>query len=444
MWDTCLKELETSVSRANFNTWFRNTFVVKEEGGVIFLAVPNSFVKDWLSNKFHKLILKTFMNINGSIRTVEYIITKENTIKSRSGNIPSIIRTINKELPLNNLYIDKETNLNPRYVFNNFIVGTFNDTAHAASQAIVDNPGGTYNPFFVYGGTGLGKTHLIQAIGNTIKAKFPSKKVYYTTLEKFATDFINSIRTNNVASFKEKYKNYDTIIIDDIQFIGKMDKIQEELFHLFNVFYENRKPIIFSSDRHPNYIPGLEARLVSRFGSGMIIDINQPDYESRLAILKGKIKEMSIDLENEITEHLASVIDGNIRELEGSLNAIICQTRLKNRQLSINEVKNLIKNNIKPKKSVSIKDVVKVISNFYNLEDELLYQKTRRKEIVHARQVVMYILREDFSVSYPLIGQKIGGKDHTTVIHSCIKIKEELKTNPVLVQELDQIRVLFK
>src|SRR3989344_1052993 len=370
MWDTCLKELETSVSRANFNTWFRNTFVVKEEGGVIFLAVPNSFVKDWLSNKFHKLILKTFMNINGSIRTVEYIITKENTIKSRSGNIPSRIRTINKELP--------------------------------------------------------------------------SKKVYYTTLEKFATDFINSIRMSNVASFKEKYKNYDTIIIDDIQFIGKMDKIQEELFHLFNVFYENRKPIIFSSDRHPNYIPGLEARLVSRFGSGMIIDINPPDYESRLAILKGKIKEMSIDLENEITEHLASVIDGNIRELEGSLNAIICQTRLKNRQLSINEVKNLIKNNIKPKKSVSIKDVVKVISNFYNLEEELLYQKTRRREIVHARQVVMYILREDFSVSYPLIGQKIGGKDHTTVIHSCGKIKEGLKNDQILTQEIEQIRVLFK
>jgi len=448
LWDNCLSEIELCVSKPNFNTWFKNTFILKEDAGTIYLSVPNSFVKDWLSNKFHKLIIKTFMNWNDSVRSVEYIITKE-TPKDLgySNNLNLSLdssKLINRELPLNNLYIDKESNLNPHYTFDNFIVGPFNELAHAASQAIVNNPGKIYNPFFVYGGTGLGKTHLIQAIGNTIKQKFPDKKVYYITLEKFAIDYVNSLQINKTNAFKEKYRKYDTIIIDDVQFVGKMEKTQEELFHLFNVFHENQKQIIFSSDKHPNYIPGLEDRLKSRFGAGMIIDITPPEYESRLAILKEKLKDNNLEITQEIIECLASLIEENIRDLEGNLNIIVCQTQLKNKQLTITEVKNLIKNNIKPKKNISIKDVVRVISNFYNLEEDSLYQKTRRKEIVKARQLVMYILREDFNISYPLIGQKLGGKDHTTVIHSCVKIKEELKNNSLLIQELEQVRALFK
>ena len=448
LWDNCLSEIELCVSKPNFNTWFKNTFILKEDAGTIYLSVPNSFVKNWLSNKFHKLIIKTFMNWNDSVRSVEYIITKE-TPKDLgySNNLNLSLdssKLINRELPLNNLYIDKESNLNPHYTFDNFIVGPFNELAHAASQAIVNNPGKIYNPFFVYGGTGLGKTHLIQAIGNTIKQKFPDKKVYYITLEKFAIDYVNSLQINKTNAFKEKYRKYDTIIIDDVQFVGKMEKTQEELFHLFNVFHENQKQIIFSSDKHPNYIPGLEDRLKSRFGAGMIIDITPPEYESRLAILKEKLKDNNLEITQEIIECLASLIEENIRDLEGNLNIIVCQTQLKNKQLTITEVKNLIKNNIKPKKNISIKDVVRVISNFYNLEEDSLYQKTRRKEIVKARQLVMYILREDFNISYPLIGQKLGGKDHTTVIHSCVKIKEELKNNSLLIQELEQVRALFK
>jgi len=448
LWDNCLSEIELCVSKPNFNTWFKNTFILKEDAGTIYLSVPNSFVKNWLSNKFHKLIIKTFMNWDDSVRSVEYIITKE-TPKDLgySNNLNLSLdssKLINRELPLNNLYIDKESNLNPHYTFDNFIVGPFNELAHAASQAIVNNPGKIYNPFFVYGGTGLGKTHLIQAIGNTIKQKFPDKKVYYITLEKFAIDYVNSLQINKTNAFKEKYRKYDTIIIDDVQFVGKMEKTQEELFHLFNVFHENQKQIIFSSDKHPNYIPGLEDRLKSRFGAGMIIDITPPEYESRLAILKEKLKDNNLEITQEIIECLASLIEENIRDLEGNLNIIVCQTQLKNKQLTITEVKNLIKNNIKPKKNISIKDVVRVISNFYNLEEDSLYQKTRRKEIVKARQLVMYILREDFNISYPLIGQKLGGKDHTTVIHSCVKIKEELKNNSLLIQELEQVRALFK
>ena len=442
LWESCLVEIEGDVSKANFSTWFKNTSILKEDMGVIYVGVPNEFVRDWLRNKYHKLITKTIADVFENMRAVEYIITKIEPGKQE------ILRTnesyINKELPLKDLYINPEDNLNSRYRFDSFIVGGFNELAYAASQAIIDSPGTKYNPFFFYGPPGPGKTHLIQAVGNSIKEKYPNKKVHYMTLEKFATDFINSLQSNKANSFKEKYRKYDLLIIDDIQFIGKMEKIQEELFHTFNTFHESNKQIIFSSDKHPNHIPELADRLKSRFAAGMIVDITEPEYESRLAILKVKLKELNIDLEQEIVEYMASVIQGNIRELEGSLNTIICQYRLKNRPLSLTEVKNALKNSIRPKKNVAIKDVVKTVSDYYNLEEASIYEKTRRKEIVKARQVVMYLLREDFSVSYPLIGQKLGGKDHTTVIHSYLKIKGDLKNDPQLLQEIEQIRVMFK
>jgi chromosomal replication initiator protein len=441
LWKNCLVEIEANVSKANFSTWFKNTSIIKEEIGVVYVGVPNEFVRDWIKNKYHKLITKTIADGYENMRAVEYIITK---IESGKQDSKKEDMYINKELPLKDLYINPEDNLNPRYQFDSFIVGSFNELAYAASQAIIENPGTKYNPFFVYGGTGLGKTHLIQAIGNSLKDKNQNKKVYYITLEKFATDFINSLQNNKANSFKEKYRKYDLLIIDDIQFIGKMEKIQEELFHTFNTFYENNKQIIFSSDKHPNYIPELADRLKSRFAAGMIVDVSEPEYESRLAILKVKLRELNIDLDKEIIEYVAEAIQGNIRELEGSLNTIVCQYHLKNKALSVFEVKNLLKNNIKPKKNVAIKDVVKVVSDYYSLEEESIYEKTRRKEIVKARQVVMYLLREDFNVSYPLIGQKLGGKDHTTVIHSYLKIKNDLKNNPQLLQEIEQIRIMFK
>ncbi len=443
LWKNCLVEIEMGVSKANFSTWFKNTSILKEETGIVYVGVPNEFVRDWLKNKYHKLITKTIADAYENMRAVEYVITK---IESNKQEIPNKINEtyINKELPLKDLYINPDDNLNPRYRFDSFIVGTFNELAYAASQAIIDNPGTKYNPFFVYGGTGLGKTHLLQAVGNSIKEKYQNKKVHYLTLEKFATDFINSLQNNKANSFKEKYRKYDLLIIDDIQFIGKMEKIQEELFHTFNTFYENNKQIIFSSDKHPNYIPELADRLKSRFAAGMIVDVSEPEYESRLAILNVKLKELGIDLEPEIVEYVASAIQGNIRELEGSLNTIVCHYRLKNKPLSVSEVKNLLKNNIKPKKNIAIKDVVKTVSDYYTLEESSIYEKTRRKEIVKARQVVMYLLREDFNVSYPLIGQKLGGKDHTTVIHSYLKIKADLKNDPQLLQELEQIRIMFK
>ena len=443
IWESCLNEIENNLSRANFVTWFKNTKLTKQENGTAYVGVPNEFVRDWLKNKHEKLILKVLMNYSNNIRNVEFSIYKHNPNKKEGdiGSSQNII--INNELPLNNLYIDKRDNLNPRYVFDTFVVGSFNELAYAAAQAIIKNPGKSYNPFFIYGPTGLGKTHLIQAIGNSIKEKFPGKTVHYIPLEKFAVDYVNSLRNNKPNEFKQKYRQYDVLIMDDVQFISNKEKTQEELFHLFNSLYENNKQIVFSSDKHPNYIPGLEDRLRSRFGSGMIVDVTEPEAESKIAIIKSKLEENGIDLADDIIEYIALSISGSIRELEGTLNTIICQIQFKKRDLTLIEVKKLIKNNIKPKKSVSVQNSVKTISDFYDIAEDSVYEKTRRKEIVKARQVIMYILREDFNVSYPLIGQKLGGKDHTTVIHSCLKIKNDLKDDPKLVEEIEQIRIMF-
>ncbi len=443
IWDSCLAEIENNISRANFVTWFKNTKLIKQDSGTAYVGVPNEFVKDWLKNKHEKLILKVLMGYSNNIRGIEFNVYKYNpNKKDNSGDLSKNIIQSN-ELPLNNLYIDKKDNLNPRYVFDSFVVGSFNELAYAASQAIIKKPGASYNPFFIYGPTGLGKTHLIQAIGNAIKDKFPDKSIHYINLEKFAVDYINSLKNKNPNEFKQKYRQYDVLIMDDVQFVSNKEKTQEELFHLFNNLYETNRQIIFSSDKHPNFIPGLEDRLRSRFGSGMIVDVSEPDTESKMAIIKAKLAESGVDLSDDIIEYVALSINGSIRELEGTINTIVCQVQFKKRDLTLVEVKKLIKNNIKPKKNVSIQNVVKVISEFYDLKEDLIYEKTRRKEIVKARQIIMYILREDFNVSYPLIGQKLGGKDHTTVIHSCLKVKNDIKENPKIIEELEQIRILF-
>lgn len=443
LWGKCLADIELEVSKPNFSTWFKNTCIVKEDSGTICVGVPNEFVRDWLSNKYHKMILKMLMNYTETVRGVEYVISKSEPKNSASADRQNVM-IVNKELPLKDLYINKDDNLNPRYTFETFIVGPFNELAYAAGKAVIERPGFSYNPLFIYGSTGLGKTHLIQSIGNAIKTKFPDKKVYYTTLEKFATDLVQSFQNNKANSFKDKYRKYDVLIMDDIQFIGKMEKTQEELFHTFNTMYENNKQIIFSSDKHPNYIPGLEDRLRSRFSQGMIVDIIEPDFESRVAILKAKAREVGYIIPNEVLEYIGEVVSGNIRELEGSLNSIICQSQIRNKTLSVIEVKNVLKNSVKPKKNISIKEVVKIVADFYNIEENSIYDKTRRKEIVQARQMIMYILREEFSVSYPLIGQKLGGKDHTTVIHSYEKVKADLKKDPTLLDDLSQLKAMFK
>ena len=280
---------------------------------------------------------------------------------------------------------------------------------------------------------------MIQAVGNALKAINPSKKVYYFTSEKFSNDFVGSMLANKITQFKEKYRKYDVLIMDDIQFLSGKDKTQEELFHLFNSMKDSNKQIIFSADKHPNFIIGLEERLKGRFAAGMVIDIPAPDHESRVAIIKSKCSSVGFFIEPEIIDYLADSIRGNIRDLEGVINLIICQTETKARNLNLNEVKDLVKNSIKQKKMLSYKEVVKIISDFYKIEEETIYEKTRKKP----RQIIMYILREDFSISYPSIGEKLGGRDHTTVIHSCEKIKKDIKIDTLLSKEIQEIRSII-
>ncbi len=442
LWESVLLDVEMNLSKASFKTWFKDTYIVKQDEGAIMVSVPNPFVKDWLVTKYHKFILKSLRNYGDHVRSVEYIISRDG---GKREEIPqkNPLATPNYELPLNDFYVNKEDNLNPRYTFDSFIVGSFNDLAFAAAQAIIKSPGVTYNPLFVYGNTGHGKTHLIQGIGNQIKNSVAGKKIYYITSEKFALDYINSVQTNKTNAFKEKYRKYDVLIMDDIQFLSGKEKTQEELFHLFNTLYDSNKQIVFSSDKHPNFIPNLEDRLKSRFSAGMIVDIQPPDRESRAAIIKTKAVKLSFPLENDLVDFLADNIESNIREIEGVLNTINCQAQLKSRPLNLIELKNLLKNNARPKKNVSVKDIIKIVADFYNIEENSIYEKTRRKEVVKPRQLIMYILREEYAISYPTIGQKLGGRDHTTVIHSCEKIKNDLKNDHVLAQEINQIKALI-
>ncbi len=441
LWQSVLVEIELTVSKANFTTWFKDTHIVKEDGGVIVLSVPNAFVKEWLLTKYHSTILKSLRALEGSVHSIEYVVNKEEARRRDTGG--QTMNTGNKELPLPENQVNKDDNLNPRYTFDTLIVGSFNELAHAAAQAIIKKPGIMYNPLFIYGSTGHGKTHLIQAIGNHIKAVNPGKKVYYMTSEQFGQDCMNALQNQKMNVFKEKYRKYDVLIVDDIQFFSEKQKFQEELFHLFNTLYDNNKQIIFSSDKHPHFITGLEDRLKSRLAAGMTVDIPAPDKESRMAILSAKAVQQGLMLNNEVVDFLAHSINGNIRELEGVINTLICQAQLKDREVTLADVRNYVKNNAKPKRAVAVKDIVKIISEFYNIEEESIYEKTRRKEVIKPRQIIMYILREDFSISYPSIGQKLGGRDHTTVIHSCEKIKNDIKEDQALNNEISQIRNLL-
>jgi len=442
IWERALLDIELSVSQATYSMWFKEVDVLRQEDGTVFLSVPNNFVQEWLYKKFHNTILRSFRQANSSIRALDYIITKaaddrKQGDQKKSAPQPTIT------MPLHEYYINKDNNLNPRYTFDSFVVGSFNELANAAARSVIKTPGKSYNPLFVYGPTGVGKTHLMQAVGNHIKKDFPDKKVFYLTSERFVMEYIASVQSNKANQFKEKYRKYDVIIMDDIQFFSSTEKSQEEMFHLFNTFKDTDRQLVFSSDKHVNFIPGIQERLRNRFTSGMIVDISEPDRESRMAILKAKCMANNISLSDETLQFLTDSINPNIRELEGAINTIVCQTQLKERVLSIMEIKNLLKNSAKPKKNISIKDVVKTIADFYNISEDIIYNKTRKKEVVKPRQVIMYILREDLNISFPSIGEKMGGRDHTTVIHSCEKIKSEIKTDPILLQEISQIRAMM-
>ncbi|MCI0559785.1 MAG: chromosomal replication initiator protein DnaA [Nitrososphaera sp.] len=443
LWQNALVQIELGTTETSFRTWFRNTEIVSNDGGIIHMAVPSKIVKEWLINHHHKLILKTLRGLDPSIRTVEYTIHKSITpLVDRKQTRQQALD--NTSFDLNMLYIDKRDNLNPRYTFDTFVVGPFNQLAHAAAKAVIERPGLSYNPLFIYGSTGHGKTHLIQAVGNYFKKTHANKKVFYVTSERFAVDYINAVRSGRANGFKDQYRQYDVLIMDDVQFIANTEKTQEELFHLFNALRDNNKQIVFSSDKHPSLLAGLEDRLKSRFSGGMIAEIPEPDVESRVAIIRAKVEQHGFSIPEDIIKYISENVRGNIRELEGVLNMIVCRSQLRGKVISFTDVRSLIKHNTKPSRGVSIDEVVRRIAHYYDIAEKSIYEKTRKKEVVRPRQVIMYVLREEFNISYPSIGEKLGGRDHTTVIHSCEKIKEEVKTNNSLGAEIDHIRSLIQ
>ncbi|MEK7080702.1 MAG: chromosomal replication initiator protein DnaA [Patescibacteria group bacterium] len=439
LWQSVLAQMQFHISKANFATWFQNTDIISKENEKILISVPNAFSKEWLSNKYNKLILKTLHDLDDSIKYLDFIIKPQslnNTVKKEQAEKTEI-----EQLKFDEFKINKDTNLNPRYTFENFIVGSFNELAHAAALAVSDNPGFTYNPLFIYGGVGLGKTHLVQAIGNKISENTKKKKVKYISSEKFVSSIVSAIRSNNIESFKTGLASIDVLIIDDIQFLAGKTKTQEEFFHAFNSLYEKNKQIVLSSDRPPNAIPELEERLRSRFEGGMIADVSLPDYETRLVILKAKMQEKNINLPEEILEYIATNVKKNIRELEGALNRLSIYYKINSNIPNLEMAKKLLKGFIfSPFDVANYKKIIETVARFYNLEEKNLFDPTRRKEIVRPRQVAMFLLRRELKYSFPAIARKFGGKDHTTAIYAYKKILQESEENNKLTEELGVIK----
>lgn len=451
LWQACLAKLELNLSRPTFLTWFQETGIKDIQDGIVTIYVPNGFAKEWLQNKYHKTILHSIRELSSDIKDVAYIIGKPEVSGSMPPHARSDVSLRKKhqsvpvfdaeELSIKELSADPETNLNPRYTFDNFVVGSFNELAHAAAQSVIEKPGLSYNPLFIYGGVGLGKTHLVQAIGNELIRRSPGIKIRYVPSEKFMGEIVEHLKNQDMMRLKEKYRAIDVFIMDDIQFIARTEKMQEEFFHTFNSLYEKNKQIVISSDRPPHAIATLEERLRSRFEGGMIADIGLPDFETRLLILKIKAEAKNLSIPEDALAHIADTIKTNIRELEGALNRIIMHTKVSSAPVTLELVKKLIANHqAGVLKFVSPKKIIRAVAEFYGLEEKELINRSRRRDVVKPRQIAMYLMREELKSSFPSIGDKFGGRDHTTAIHSCEKIAHDLKVHPELEEEIRMIK----
>ncbi len=438
LWQAVLAQVQLTISQANFATWFKNTEITSQKNGEVIISVPNSFVKEWLENKYNKPIFKILHGLSEGTKEVKYLVGKPG-LKILKQTPVVFIDEDQLEFP--EFKVNKETNLNPRYTFDSFVVGPFNELPHAAAVAVSKNPGSVYNPLFIYGGVGLGKTHLLQGVGNEVVKNFSKKRVKSVSSEKFTSEVVIAIKNHEAESFKSKYKAIDVLIIDDVQFLAGKEKTQEEFFHIFNVLYENNKQIIISSDRPPKSINALAERLRSRFEGGMIADISMPDLETRIAILKTKSQEKGISLPDDVYQYIAFSIKKNIRELEGALNRLIVYQKINNKQPDFEVAKNLLKNLVtSPIKIITPKKIIETVAEFYDLKERDLLMSCRKKEIVIPRQIAMYLLREELKNSFPFIGRKFNGKDHTTAIHSYQKISKEIQKNKKMEEEIQLIR----
>lgn len=443
LWQAILGELELTLSKANFTTWFKNTFIIRQENNGVMVGVPNAFTKAWLENKYQEDITEALKHITGNeLKQVFYQVQ----LKPKNSDVVNLkekIQNIQSEPEIEE-NVDTKSNpygLNPKYTFDKFVVGKNNELAHAAAKAVVKSPGTSYNPLFVYGGVGLGKTHLIQAIGHDLLKKKSDTKLVFVSCEKFTNEFIYSIRNNKTNDFQKKYRSVDVLLIDDVQFMAGKEQTQEQFFHTFNELHQKDKQIILSSDRPPKAI-NIEQRLQSRFEWGMIADISEPDYEIRLAILEQKLIDKKFSLDKKVIEYMAENIQNNIRELEGALNRIYAYYQLKNEKPDVDEVKSILQsiNTITPRSSLTAKNILNEVSKFYDITLDQLTGSSRKKELVVPRQICMYIMREEIKASFPNIGSELGGRDHTTAMHAHEKIKDEVEKNEKIKQDIVLIK----
>ncbi len=450
IWQTALGEIEIQISKPNFATWLKNSRLLDKQDGVVLVGLPNNFAKEWVENKYQKIILNALRNLDQGTKKVQFTVHNSNVAPAalvpQKKSRQATEEDFKKQLAFEELKIDPETNLNPRYRLSSFVVGKTNELAYAAASAIIDEIGRKYNPLFIYGGTGLGKTHLIQGIGNEIKARYNDKvRVKYVSSEKFTNDVIYGIRNKRMEDMKEKYRTVDVLIIDDIQFIAGKVSTEEEFFHTFNALYENNKQIIISSDRPPKFIPTLQDRLQSRFQGGMTADISYPDYELRLAILKTKLQERGVALPENILEFIANKIQKNLRELEGVLNRILFYQYAK-KEVTMRMAEEIVGELLQqPTKNINPNHIINSVADFFEVSPNDLIGRCRQKSIVEPRQITMYLLRDILGLSYPDIGQKLGKRDHTTAIYAYSKLAEEINKNQDLNQRIIAIKdVIYK
>lgn len=453
LWQAVLGELELTLSKANFTTWFKQTFISEVREHAIIVGVPNLFTRAWLEKKYTREIMQSLHeHTNGAIKQITYrvearpvspqivqlfepqVVEVTQTMHAagyqpRSAHEPQEIRT-------------GEFSLNNKYCFATFIVGKQNELASAAAQAVCAQPGGVYNPLFIYGGVGLGKTHLLQAVGNELIRKNPNTRILYVTSERFTNDFIGALKSGRMVEFKNRYRTVDVLLVDDIQFMTGKEGTQEEFFHTFNQLYQNNKQIVISSDRPPKAIPQLESRLISRFEQGMMADVGAPDFETRVAILETKCREKAYAMEREILHHIATCVQTNVRELEGALNKIIAFHQFKNMRASMETVKPIL-TSFAPsnsRKTVTPKQLIHTVAGYFDVQIDDLLGKSRQKRLAFPRQIVMYLMREEMKASYPSIGTELGGRDHTTAMHAYEKICGCLEEDEKLQNDLEIIK----
>jgi len=438
-WDKILNNIKNNVGEAVFKVWFSHLQPKSYNQGVLKIEVPSKFVKDWLEKKFEQTILKIIKEFVPEIKNIEFVVSVKPSLEVnyRRSSIKKITSVSQQKLSI--FEINPQTNLNPRYRFDNFVVGQSNELAFAACQGVTRSLGKLHNPLFVYGPVGVGKTHLLQATGNEALRLHKNLKIKYSTTEEFTNEFIQSLKNHTTEEFRLKFRDVDILILDDVHFLSGKNTSQEELFHTFNYLYNLSKQIIFSSDRPPKLIPDIEERLRSRFEGGLVVDINPPDYETRMAILKLKSQEKGVIFDDVIYDFIAKKITKNIRELEGALGMLIFHYQ-QGEKITLDKAEDLLKKFSRDfYKRVSPRKIVKIISEHYELKDEDMFKKTRTKHLVKARQFLIYFLREITQLSYTSIGEFLK-KDHTTIIYSYEKIVKEMKKNPLLSQEIEILK----